>query len=112
MVSSVVDPARHTLPVRIRLANRQGLLRPNLYARVRFACAPPPGAVDVPASAVLSDGERQYVYGGEGGHFSRRDVSVGAAHEGRVAVLAGLRVGETVAAEGAILLDNQLDLDR
>ena len=111
MVSSVVDPARHTLPVRIRLANPQGLLRPNLYARVRFAAAPPRDAVEVPASAVLSDGERQYVYVEDGGgRFARREVSVGAAHEGRVAVLSGLRAGEKVAAEGAILLDNQVDL--
>jgi cobalt-zinc-cadmium efflux system membrane fusion protein len=111
MVSSVVDPARHTLPVRIRLANPQGLLRPNLYARVRFAAAPPRDAVEVPTSAVLSDGERQYVYVEDGGgRFARREVSVGAAHEGRVAVLSGLRAGETVAAEGAILLDNELQL--
>jgi RND family efflux transporter MFP subunit len=88
MVSSVVDPARHTLPVRIRLANPQGRLRPNLYARVRFAAAPPRDAVEVPAAAVLSDGERQYVYVEDGaGRFARREVSVGAAHAGRLAVL-------------------------
>jgi len=110
MVSSMVDPVRHTLPVRIRLANPQGRLRPNLYVRVRFAAAPPADAVDVPASAVLSDGQRQYVYLGDNGRFSRREVLVGAAHEGWVAVLSGLHVGDVVAAEGAILLDNQLDL--
>src|SRR5439155_561233 len=37
MVSAVVDPDRHTVPIRVRLANPDGVLRPNTYARVRFA---------------------------------------------------------------------------
>ncbi len=111
MVSSVVDPGRHTLPVRVRLANPQGLLRPNLYARVRFAAGAKANGLEIPASALVSDGDRQYVYvrGGDGA-FARREVSVGPSHEGRLPVLAGLAAGETVVEEGAILLDNQLAL--
>lgn len=37
MVSSVGDPERHTLPVRVGLANTDHRLRPNVYARVRFS---------------------------------------------------------------------------
>jgi cobalt-zinc-cadmium efflux system membrane fusion protein len=111
MVSSVADPARHTLPVRVRLANPAGILRPNVYAQVRFAAPPRPDAVEVPGSAVLFDGARQYVYVEDGrGGFVRRDVTTGPAREGRVTVLSGLDGGQKVVAEGAVLLDNQLDL--
>ena len=62
-------------------------------------------------SAVLFDGARQYVYVQDGrGGFLRRDVTTGTAHEGRVTVLSGLGGGQKLVAEGAVLLDNQLDL--
>jgi hypothetical protein len=103
---------RHTVAVRVRLANPAGVLRPNVYARVRFETRAPAAAiVEIPASALVSDGERQYVYVETGpGRFARREVTTGAAHEGRVPVMRGLARGETVVEEGAILLDNQLAL--
>jgi RND family efflux transporter MFP subunit len=110
-VSAVVDPERHTLPIRVRLDNPELLLRPNVYARVRFALHPRSGGVEVPASALLSDGEHQYVYVQDrAGHFAKRAVVAGPAHEGRIPVLSGLAAGEVVVEEGAILLDNQLAL--
>jgi RND family efflux transporter MFP subunit len=111
MVSSVVDPARHTVPVRVRLPNADGLLKPNVYAQMRFEVAPPPGAVDIAASAIVSNGSRQYVYvEDDKGAIARRDVVVGSVREGRVPVLTGLAAGEKVVEEGAILLDNQIAL--
>jgi RND family efflux transporter MFP subunit len=112
MVSAVGDPVRHAVPIRVRLDNPGGVLRPNAYARVRFSVPPGPGAaVEISATAVVSDGERQYVYVQEKeGRFVRRDVTTGSAREGRLLVLAGLRRGETVVEDGAILLDNQLAL--
>jgi cobalt-zinc-cadmium efflux system membrane fusion protein len=113
MVSAVVDPGRHTLPVRVRLPNPERLLRPNVYATVRFATPARKEAVEVPASALVSDGEHQYVYVQDAaGHFTRREVAAGSAREGRVPVVSGLTVGETIVEEGAFLLDNQLALDQ
>ena len=84
MVSAVVDPVRHTVPIRVRLDNADGALRPNVYARVRFAVAPgPSAAVEIPASALVSDGERQYVYVQEKeGRFVRREVTTGPVARG------------------------------
>jgi RND family efflux transporter MFP subunit len=108
VVSAVVDPAHHTVGVRVRLANADRQLRPNVFARVRFATRPAPGTVEVSADALVSDGARQYVYVLDPkGRFVRREVVAGAVREGRVAVLSGLAAGETVVEEGAVLLDNQ-----
>ena len=108
----MVDPNRHTLPIRVGLANATGLLHPNVYARVRFALSPRrAGTLEVSASALVSDGEHQYVYVQDpSGRFARREVTTGSAREGRVPVLSGLARGETVVEEGAILLDNQISL--
>ena len=113
MVSSIGDPDRHTLPVRVRLANPDHKLRPNVYARVRFQVQHPDASNEIPASAVVSDGERQYVYvQDKPGHFARREVIAGSAHEGRIPIIRGLTTGETIVEEGAILLDNQIEIEQ
>jgi len=113
MVSSVVDPVRHTVAVRVRLQNDKRLLKPNIFAQMRFAVEPPAGSVEIAASALLSDGERQYVYvQTERGQFTRRDVKAGSVHDGMAPILAGLAPSEVVVEEGAILLDNQIELAR
>ena len=109
-VSAMVDPDRHTIPVRVKLANPAGLLRPNAHVQLRFLDPSPPPA-ELPTSAVLSDGETSYVYVREGNALRRHPVTVGAAHAGLVAVLGGLSPGQLVVTRGAILLDNQIQLD-
>jgi cobalt-zinc-cadmium efflux system membrane fusion protein len=111
MVSAVVDPSRHTVPIRVSLPNPEGALRPNVYARVRFSTVQRSGAVEIPATALITDGDRQYVYvQSRPGRFSRREIVAGPVREGRVPVLSGLAAGETIVHEGGVLLDNQLSL--
>jgi len=110
-VSAVVDPERHTVPVRVKLANPDGSLRPNAYAELRFF-DPTTASASVPASAVMSDGASSYVYVKErGGAMKRRNIVTGAPNGGAVPVLSGVAPGEAVVAQGAILLDNQIQLD-
>jgi multidrug efflux pump subunit AcrA (membrane-fusion protein) len=110
-VSAVVDPDRHTVPVRLRLANPDGVLRPNAYATIRFY-DPTPVAVALPSSAVMSDGAQSYVYCKEPtGALKRKNVTVGSATGGTVPVLTGLTANDQVVLSGAILLDNQIQLD-
>lgn len=110
-VSAVVDPDRHTVPVRLRLDNPDGALRPNAYATIRWF-DPTPVAVTLPTSAVLSDGAKSYVYRQEpDGALRRHDITVGSASAGSVPVIAGLSPSDQVVLSGAILLDNQIQLD-
>ena len=110
-VSAVVDPDRHTVPVRLRLDNPEGALRPNAYATIRWF-DPTPVAVTLPSSAVLSDGAKSYVYRQEpDGALRRHDITVGSASAGSVPVIAGLSPSDQVVLSGAILLDNQIQLD-
>lgn len=111
MVSAVVDAERHTVPVRVRLDNSDGRLKPNTYAKMQFQATVPPGSVEVAAGALVSDGSRQYAYvKNAAGRFVKRDVIAGAVRDQRVVVFKGIAPGETVVSKGAILLDNQIDL--
>jgi RND family efflux transporter MFP subunit len=110
-VSAIVDPARHAVPVRVRTQNPDGILRPNAFVTVRFATQADPKAVEVPSTAIVSDGTRQRVYVfGKDDRFVPRDVVVGATRGGSMILLDGLEAGEQVLVEGGILLDNQVRL--
>ncbi|RYZ01739.1 MAG: efflux RND transporter periplasmic adaptor subunit [Myxococcales bacterium] len=110
-VSSVVDPERHTVGVRVKLANADGRIRPNTFAEVRFLSAAAAGSTEIAASALVSDGPKQYVYVQDSpGHFQRRDVLAGSVRDGRISIVSGLKAGESVVEQGAVLLDNQIDL--
>lgn len=111
MVSAVVDPARHTIPIRVRLANPGRALRPHVYAQVRFLTGQAARGAEVQASAVMTDGSQSYVYVQESnGRFVKRVIVAGPIRDGRVLVLSGLNAGEIVVEQGAVLLDNQIDL--
>jgi membrane fusion protein, heavy metal efflux system len=110
-VSAVVDPERHSIPVRVRLENPEGRLKPNQYVEMRMRLTVPQGAAEIPATALVSDGARQYVFVQEQpGKLVRRKVFTGPTREGRVVIMKGLAVGETIVEQGGILLDNQIDL--
>lgn len=110
-VSSVVDPDRHTVSVRVKLSNQDLRMRPNMFAEVRFLTTPAPGTVEMAATALVSDGPKQYAYVLEApGHFVKRSIVAGNERDGRVIVLSGLKPEETVVEQGAVLLDNQIDL--
>ena len=110
-VSAVVDPDRHTVPIRIKLDNPEGLLRPNAHVQVRLY-DPTATRATLPASAVMSDGEHSFVYvENPTGKLKRRDVVVGSVIAGRVPVRTGLEPKERVVVQGIILVDNEIALD-
>jgi RND family efflux transporter MFP subunit len=110
-VSQVVDPDRHTVPVKVELANPDGALRPNSYAQLELFDATP-AKVTLPPSAVMSDGSKSYVYLKDSkGALVRRDIKAGSVSTGVIPVLDGLDATDQVVVQGAILLDNQIQLD-
>jgi multidrug efflux pump subunit AcrA (membrane-fusion protein) len=78
---------------------------------MRFRVTLPPDVAEVAVSSLVSDGATQYVYVQEApGKLVRRNVVAGSSRDGRVVILSGLKVGETVVEQGGILLDNQIEL--
>jgi RND family efflux transporter MFP subunit len=111
LVSSVADPERHTVAVWARLPNPDGQIRPNAYAEMRLSRVPPTGTLEVPTASLVTDGAHQYVYVEEGhGHFVRRPVVAGTSRDEHLLVYQGLKQGEAVVEQGAVLLDNQISL--
>jgi multidrug efflux pump subunit AcrA (membrane-fusion protein) len=110
-IGQVVDPDRHSVPVRIHIDNPDGLLRPNAYVQVRLI-DPTPTKATLPSSAVMSDGKKSFVYiENPKGTFRRRDIEVGSVVGGHVPVLSGVETTERVVVQGMILIDNEIALE-
>jgi membrane fusion protein, heavy metal efflux system len=109
-VSSVLDPTTHTAKVRARVDNRERLLKPEMYATMSIPLALEP-SVALPRTAILHLGDQTVVFVALGEspdgrlRFERRRVQVQEDVAGDVCpVRAGLKEGETVVVDGALLL--------
>lgn len=106
-VSPTVDQGTRTAKVRFEFRNREGTLRPGMYATVEIAAGGGEGLV-VSSDTVIDTGERKIVFVALGnGHFEPRAVVTGAAFNGRYEVIEGLRAGDVVATSGQFLLDSE-----
>jgi membrane fusion protein, heavy metal efflux system len=109
MVSAVVDPERRTIPIRVTVENSGHVLKPNMYAEVRFVVSPADGSLLIPSSALVTDGQREFVFVQDGPlRYTRRQVQAGTARGTEIQVYAGVTAGERVVTEGALLLNNEL----
>jgi len=110
-IGPLVDSDLRRLPLYLKFAGeRPPALTPGSLVEVRLD-AVADAAPSVPVAAVLIKGGSQrvvYVQRGDG-RFEARAVRTGASRGGRVTVLDGVRAGEKVVVEGALLLDSQAE---
>jgi membrane fusion protein, copper/silver efflux system len=106
-LSPVVDPSTRTVKVRFEFPNRDGALRPGMYATVQIAVGQGEGLV-IPADSLIDTGERKVVFLATGqGRFVPRAVVTGPASPGQYQVLEGLSAGDVIATSGQFLLDSE-----
>jgi membrane fusion protein, heavy metal efflux system len=103
-IADSVDPQTRTIEVWAELANPQGRLRPDMFGEVRhiesFHRVPA-----IPIAALIQAQQRTIVYREIApGRFSQTDVSIGKRSDGKLPVLAGLKPGDRVVIDGAMLL--------
>jgi cobalt-zinc-cadmium efflux system membrane fusion protein len=107
-VRQQIDPVARTLTARIRLKNRDDLLRIGLFGNAFVATGEKSGkapALVVPRSAVTDIGDKSVVFVREAdGDFELHDVTLGDGANGLVEVLSGLREGEQIVVDGVFTL--------
>ena len=106
-----LDTATRSTRVRLELANRDGQLRPGMFAQVELAAGNSVPRVTVPASAVIDDGVRQVVLLAlDEGRFKPQPVKLGARGRDLVEVREGLRAGDRVVVSANFLIDSESQL--
>ncbi len=99
-----------TLTVRIELPNRDGRLRPGMFASVALGGDAKP-ALLVPSEAVIRTGRRTLVMLAAGdGRYHPAKVRIGREAGGETEILAGLSPGENVVVSGQFLIDSEASL--
>jgi cobalt-zinc-cadmium efflux system membrane fusion protein len=109
-VSRSLEPGTRTVKLRIALPNPDGLLKPEMYARVHVV-ATERRTLAVPRSAVLRLGDQSFVFAHAGPtadgrqRFERRHVIVDEAISGDWTPLEhGLSAGDEIVEKGALML--------
>ncbi|MEO7245198.1 MAG: efflux RND transporter periplasmic adaptor subunit [Rubrivivax sp.] len=96
-----IDPGSGQVTLRAEVPNRDGLLLPGQYVRVRLAQAVLPSAVLVPQQAVTrNDRGDTVLVVGEGNKPGPRPVKIAGSRDGRWIVTSGLADGERVIVDG------------
>lgn len=103
-IADTVDPQTRTIRVRAEIANPAGMLKPEMFGKVRHVEATEQRPV-VPEGAVIQDESKSLVFVETApGRFQQTPVTLGAHVAGGVAVLSGIRPGDRVVVDGAMLL--------
>ena len=103
-VGDVVDTATRMTKVRVSVANRNGRLKPGMYATVTFA-GRPTARVVVPATSLLQVSDSNYVFVEvTPWTLERRPVVIGRLEGGRAVVRDGLTSGQRIVARQVVLL--------
>jgi cobalt-zinc-cadmium efflux system membrane fusion protein len=108
-VASMLDKDSRTTPARIEVPNKDGRLKPEMFASatIETGAARAP-ALSVPSSAILLLQGQPTVFVAEGGGFEPRAIEPGDKVGGRTVIKAGVKAGEQVVAEGAYALKARL----
>jgi cobalt-zinc-cadmium efflux system membrane fusion protein len=105
-VAPTIDPNTHRLAVRAVIDNRDGALKPEMFANFRIVTSEDARAPAVPESAVVYEGEAAHVWVvGSDNTIAIRPIRIGRATEGFVEVLDGLQTGERIVTKGSLFID-------
>jgi hypothetical protein len=105
-----VEEKTRTVKVRVELPNRDGRLKPGMYANVELA-SPARDGLAIPLDALLDSGTDRVVFVARGnGHFEPRRVTVGQRLGDTIEIRGGLKEGEEVATGAAFFLDSESQL--
>lgn len=103
-----LNPRTRTLKVRLRFANKDEQLKPNMFAQVIIYPVDTKKSILVPKEAVIRTGSKERVVLALGkGHFKSIEVKVGHYDDDSAEILAGLDAGEKVVTSAQFLLDSE-----
>jgi len=109
-VAPALDPNTHRLPVRAQVDNRDGLLKPLMFASFGIRSGGETTAPAVPKSAIVYEGATARVYvARDDGTVALRQIHIGRSSGDMVEVTDGLAVGEKVVSGGTLFIDRASD---
>ncbi|EPR4992153.1 efflux RND transporter periplasmic adaptor subunit [Vibrio navarrensis] len=107
-VYPILDPKTRTLRMRLKFANPNGELKPNMFANITLQPVSDSEVLTVPKSSVIRSGgmTRVVLAQGEGKYRSAR-IETGREADDKVEVLQGLNQGDRIVTSAHFMLDSE-----
>jgi membrane fusion protein, heavy metal efflux system len=105
-VAAAIDPATRRLLVRATIDNKDGLLKPEMFANVTIFSASDHPAVGVPKQALIYEGDQVRVWvAHEDKSIELRQIKTGLTNGDLVEVEGNLKPGEQIVTKGSLFID-------
>jgi cobalt-zinc-cadmium efflux system membrane fusion protein len=105
-VSAAIDPATRRLLVRATIDNKDGLLKPEMFANVTIYSAGDHPAVGVPKQALIYEGDKVRLWvAHDDKSIELRQIKTGLTNGDMVEVDGNLKPGERVVTKGSLFID-------
>jgi cobalt-zinc-cadmium efflux system membrane fusion protein len=107
-INPFVDPNTHRITVRCTVDNKEGKLKPEMFATFRVFSAKTVVAPSVPGTAIVHVGSSTYVWTvHDENRFTKRKVECSLEQDGYAQITHGLKTGDHIVLQGGIFLDPQ-----
>jgi membrane fusion protein, heavy metal efflux system len=105
-VSAAIDPATRRLMVRATVDNKDGQLKPEMFANVTIFSAGDHPAIGVPKQALIYEGDQVRVWiAHEDKSIELRQITPGLTNGDLVEVEGNLKPGEQIVTKGSLFID-------
>ena len=105
-VAAAIDPATRRLLVRASVDNKDGLLKPEMFANVTIYSASDHPAVAVPKQALIYEGDQVRVWvAHDDKSIELRQIKTGLTNGNLVEVTDNLKPGEKIVTKGSLFID-------
>jgi membrane fusion protein, heavy metal efflux system len=105
-VSAAIDPATRRLLVRATVSNKDGLLKPEMFANVTIYAGRDHPAIGVPKQALIYEGDQVRLWvAHEDKSIELRQVKTGLTNGDLVEVEGNLKAGERIVTRGSLFID-------
>jgi RND family efflux transporter MFP subunit len=116
-VSNYINPDNRTFKIEVQVPNKEGLIKPNLTARLQVNDYINENAILIPQSIISEDSEgRQYIYltkklsASANPMVQKVFITTGKKKGDYIEVLNGLKVGDSIIKDGARLVKDQQEV--
>jgi cobalt-zinc-cadmium efflux system membrane fusion protein len=105
-VSAAIDPATRRLLVRATIDNKDGLLKPEMFANVTIYSPGDHPAIGVPKQALIYEGDQVRVWvAHDDKSIELRQIKTGLTNGDLVEVQGNLKPGEQIVTKGSLFID-------
>ncbi|MBI5969319.1 MAG: efflux RND transporter periplasmic adaptor subunit [Deltaproteobacteria bacterium] len=104
VITPALEPQSRTAEIQISIPNPGYILNPGMFGRAEILLRSNPQAILVPIQAIITEGDKDFVFLLKDGKAYRRIVQKGLVKDTHVEITGGLNLGEQVITAGHVFL--------